>query len=64
MRQAPADEGCGNSEPQSDHLTLLSRSSVFLSGALDSFSVLLFCLPFSSLSQLLSSWCSRFLPGE
>jgi len=50
-----------NSALQSDRLTLLSRSSAFLSGALDSFSFLFFCLPFSTVTHLLSSWWSRLL---
>jgi hypothetical protein len=47
-----------------ERLPLLSRLSLFLSETLDSFSFLFFCLPFSSLTQLLSSWCSRFIAEE
>jgi hypothetical protein len=49
---------------QSERLVLLSRSSVLFSGILDSFSSFFFCLSFSSLTHLLSSWCSRFLAEE
>jgi hypothetical protein len=50
--------------PQPERLALLSRSSVLLSGILDSFSSFFFYLSFSSLTHLLSSWCSRFLAEE
>jgi hypothetical protein len=49
---------------QPERLPLLSRSSVFLSEILDSFSSLFFCVPFSSLTHLLSSLWSRFLAEE
>jgi len=49
---------------QGERLPLLSRFPLFLSEILDSFSFVFFCLPFSSLTQLLSSWCSRFLAEE
>ncbi len=52
------------SAAQAERLPLLSRLSLFLSEILDSFSFLFFCLPFSSLTQLLSSWCSRFIAEE
>jgi hypothetical protein len=55
------DEGLASSAPPSDHPTLLARSVVFFSGLLDSLSFLFFCLPFSGLTHLLSSWCSRLL---
>jgi hypothetical protein len=50
--------------PQVERLPLLSRFSFFLSEVLDRFSFLFFCLPFSSLTHLLTSWCSRFLAEE
>jgi hypothetical protein len=56
----PAEPSAG----QSEGLPLFSRLSVFLSEILDSFSFLFFCLPFSSLTHLLTSWCSRFLAEE
>jgi hypothetical protein len=49
---------------QPEPRALLSRSSVFFSGILDIFSSFFFCLSFSSLTHLLSSWCSRFLAEE
>jgi hypothetical protein len=49
---------------QAERLPLLSRFSFFLSDVLDRFSFLFFCLPFSSLTHLLSSWCSRFIAEE
>jgi hypothetical protein len=45
-------------------MKLLSRLSVFLSGILDSVSFLFFCLSFASLTHLLTSWWTRFLPEE
>jgi hypothetical protein len=56
----PAQQHAQQSEP----LALLSRSSALFSGILDSFSSFFFCLSFSSLTHLLSSWCSRFLAEE
>jgi hypothetical protein len=56
----PAQQHTQLSEP----LVLLSRSSVLFSGILDSFSSFFFCLSFSSLTHLLSSWCSRFIAEE
>jgi hypothetical protein len=55
--------------PPGEALALLSRfsDSRFSDSAsqiLDSFSFLFFCLPFSSLTCLLTSWCSRFLAEE
>jgi len=47
-----------------ERLVLLSRCSVFLAGVLDSVSFLFFCLSFSSLTYLLSSWWDRVLPEE
>jgi len=58
------DEELDNPAPQPERLALLSRFSVFLSEILDSFSFLFFCLPFSSLTHLLTSWWSRFLAEE
>jgi len=52
------------STQQAERSPLLSRLSLFLSEILDSFSFLFFCLPFSSLTLLLSSWCSRFIAEE
>jgi hypothetical protein len=53
---------------RSARLRLWSRLSsflaVFLSGVLDGFSSFLFCLPFSSLTHLLSFWCIRLLAEE
>jgi hypothetical protein len=49
---------------QAERQAQLSRFSVLLSGVLDSFSSFFFCLSFSSLTHLLSSWCSRFLAEE
>ncbi len=46
--------------PAPERLSLLTQSSVFLSEILDSFSFLFFCLPFSSLTHLVSSWCQPF----
>jgi hypothetical protein len=43
---------------------LLSQSSILLSGILDTFSSFFFCLSFSSLTHLLSSWWSRFIAEE
>jgi hypothetical protein len=59
-----AEQSAQESTPQAERLPLLSRCSSFLSEILDSFSFLFFCLPFSSLTHLLSSWCSRFLAEE
>jgi hypothetical protein len=53
-----------NPAPHSQRLPLLQRFSDSLSGILDSFSVILFCLPFSSLTHVLTSWCSRLLAEE
>jgi hypothetical protein len=50
--------------PQTGRLALLSRFSDSISDVLDGFSFLFFCLPFSSLTCLLTSWCSRFLAEE
>jgi len=44
--------------------TLASQFSGLLSGILDNFSFLFFCVSFSSLTHLLGSWCSRFLAEE
>jgi hypothetical protein len=49
---------------QPEHLPLFSRFSDLFSGILDSFSFLFFCLSFSSLTHLFTSWCSRFLAEE
>jgi hypothetical protein len=49
---------------RAERLPFISRSSLFLSDVLDSFSFLFFCLPFSSLTHLFSCWCSRFLAEE
>jgi hypothetical protein len=54
--QQPTPPGVG--------LALFSRFSDSASEILDSFSFLFFCLPFSSLTCLLTSWCSRFLAEE
>jgi hypothetical protein len=53
-----------NPAAQPERPTLLSRCSVFLSGLVDSFSFAFFYLSFSSLTHLLSSWCSRLLAEE
>jgi hypothetical protein len=60
----PAPQPAQELASQAERLPLLSRFSVFLSEILDRFSFLFFCLPFSSLTHLLSSWCSRFLAEE
>jgi hypothetical protein len=53
-----------NPAPQSERLTLLSRFSDFLSGLLDGLSFLVFCVSFSTLTHVLSSWWNRLLPGD
>jgi hypothetical protein len=58
------NEGIDNPAAQPERLTLLSRFSDLVSGTLDSFSFLFFCLSFSSLTHLFTSWCSRFLAEE
>jgi hypothetical protein len=50
-----------NPAPQSPRLPLFQRFSDSLSGILDGFSTLFFCLPFSSLTHVLSSWCNRLI---
>jgi hypothetical protein len=52
------------SAKQTGRLLLLSRTSLLFSAILDSFSFLFFCLSFSSLAHLFSSWCSRFIAEE
>jgi hypothetical protein len=52
------------SAKQTGGLPLLSRTSVLFSAILDSFAFAFFCLSFSSLAHLFSSWCSRFLAEE
>jgi hypothetical protein len=69
MHSPPIADGFVNEQfhnpaPQSQRLPLLQRFSDSLSGILDSFSVIFFCLPFSSLTPVLSSWCSRLLAEE
>jgi hypothetical protein len=56
----PAQENTSHAE----RLPLLSRFSFFLSEVLDRLSFFFFCLPFSSLTLLLTSWYSRFLAEE
>jgi hypothetical protein len=46
---------------QPERPTPLSRLRTLSSDTLDSFSFALFCVSVSSLTLLLSSWCSRFL---
>jgi len=58
------NEGIDNPVRQLDELTLFSRFSDLLSGILDSFSFLFFCLSFSSLTHVVGSWCSRFIAEE
>jgi len=53
-----------NPAPQPERKPLLSRFSDLLSEVLDKFSFAFFCLSFSSLTHLLTSWCSRFLAEE
>jgi len=53
-----------NPATEPERLSLLSRFSVLLSDVLDSFSFLFFCLSFSSLTHLFTSWWSRFLAEE
>jgi len=53
-----------NPATELERLSLLSRFSVLLSDVLDSFSFLFFCLSFSSLTHLFTSWWSRFLAEE
>jgi hypothetical protein len=60
----PAEQSGQQTAEQPECLALPSRSVVFLSDVLDSFSFLFFCLPFSSLTHLLSSWCSRLIAEE
>jgi len=52
------------STPQPERPALFSRLSDLISGILDSFSFLFFCLSFSSLTHVVGSWCSRFLAEE
>jgi hypothetical protein len=58
------NEGIDNPALQPERLTLLSRFSDLVSGTLDSFSFLFFCLSFSSLTHLLGSLWSRFIAAE
>jgi hypothetical protein len=58
------NEEISNPAPQAERPTLLSRVSDLLSGLLDSFSSLFFCLSFSSLAHLLGSLWNRFLAEE
>jgi len=53
-----------NPAPQPECPSLLSRFSDLLSEVLDNFSFLFFCLSFSSLTHLFTSWWSRFLAEE
>jgi hypothetical protein len=52
------------SAPQVEHSALGSQFSALLSGVLDNFSFLFFCVSFSSLTHLLGSWWNRFLAEE
>ena len=47
-----------------DESTVYFRLRLFLSGVLDSFSIALFCFPFSVIAHALSSMCCRFLAEE
>jgi hypothetical protein len=62
--QQPAPQPGQQPTRQPERLPLLSRSSFFLSGILDSFSSFFFYLSFTSLTHQLSSWWSRFLAEE
>jgi len=53
-----------NPAPQPERKPLLSRFPDLLSEVLDSFSFAFFCLSFSSLTHLFTSWCNRFLAEE
>jgi hypothetical protein len=57
-------EEFANPTQQAARAPLLSRLSVLVSAALDSFSFLFFCLSFSSLTHLLGSLWSRLLAEE
>jgi hypothetical protein len=53
-----------NPASHAERPSLLSRFSDLVSEVLDNFSFLFFCLSFSSLTHLFSSWWSRFLAEE
>jgi hypothetical protein len=53
-----------NPASKSERLTLLSRFSVFLAGLLDGLSFVFFCVSFSSLTHVLSSWWNRLSAEE
>ena len=55
-----ATEDFSNSAAGSEPGSLYFRSSVFLSGILDSFAFLFFCLSFSSLTHMLGALWYRF----
>jgi hypothetical protein len=58
------NEEIPHSAAQYERVTRLSRFSVFLSGFLDGLSFLLFCVSFSMLTHVLSSWWTRLLAEE
>jgi len=64
MSQLTVTEQLAIPAAEPERLTLLSRCSVFLAGVLDSVSFLFFCLSFSSVTHLLSSWWDAVLPEE
>jgi hypothetical protein len=49
---------------QPEHPALASQFSGLVSGVLDNFSFLFFCVSFSSLTHVLGSWWNRFLAEE
>jgi hypothetical protein len=62
--QHPAQHPAPEPEAPRERAPLVSRASVFLAETVDGFSFAFFCLSFSSLTHLLSSWWFRFSAEE
>jgi hypothetical protein len=50
-----------NLEPQSPRRPPLDHISESVTAAINAVSILLFCLSFTSLTHLLTSWCDRLI---
>jgi hypothetical protein len=59
MTTGTVNEEIFHPAPQSERSPLLSQFSYFFSSFLDSLSAFFLCSSLSSLTHLVSSWCSR-----